>query len=280
MKKAVSSNSARPSVISDDRTSTGLAALYARHYNAILGSTGVALALVLWEWAGTSGAVNPLFISAPSRIVRAFIELSANGELLRDVIVSGKEFIYGFFLAIIVGVPLGILMGWYRPVKAIFDPFVSIFNATPRVALLPLIIIWLGIGINSKIALVFSGALIAILLSTIAGVENLDASLIRAARSFGASDFQIFRTIALPGTVPFLITGMRLGLGHALVGVVVGELYAATAGIGFLIAVAGNTFQTDKVFVGVVIVAFAGLVFTGIFNRVEAHFQSWKPKNN
>jgi ABC-type nitrate/sulfonate/bicarbonate transport system permease component len=267
-------------MISDDRTSTGPAAFYARHYNLILGSTGVVLALILWQWAGTSGAVNPMFISSPSRIVRAFIALSATGELLRDVIVSGKEFIYGFFLAIIVGVPLGILMGWYRPVKAIFDPFVSIFNATPRVALLPLIIIWLGIGINSKIALVFSGAVVAILLSTIAGVENLDASLIRAARSFGASDFQIFRTIALPGTVPFLITGMRLGLGHALVGVVVGELYAATAGIGFLIAVAGNTFQTDKVFVGVVIVAFAGLVFTGIFNRIEAHFQSWKPKNN
>jgi NitT/TauT family transport system permease protein len=84
----------------------------------------------------------------------------------------------------------------------------------------------------------------------------------------------------LPGTVPFLITGMRLGLGHALVGVVVGELYAATAGVGYLIAVAGNTFQTDKVFVGVMIVASAGLIFTLLFNRIERHFQSWKPNVN
>lgn len=254
--------------------------VYADYDGLILGSIGVILAIALWEWAGESGAVNPLFISSPTRILKAFIALSATGELGKDVLVSGKEFIYGFALSIVVGVPLGILMGWYRPVKAIFDPFVSFLYATPRVALLPLIIIWLGIGINSKIALVFSGAVFAILISTVAGVQNLDSSLIRAARSFGASDFQIFRTIALPGTVPFLITGMRLGLGHALVGVVVGELYAATAGVGYLIAVAGNTFQTDKVFVGVMIVASAGLLFTLLFNRIERHFQSWKPKVN
>lgn len=264
----------------DDVETSFFGRVYADYYGVILGSIGVVLAVALWEWAGETGAVNPMFISSPTRIVRAFIALSATGELGKDVLVSGKEFIYGFALSIVVGVPLGILMGWYRPVKAIFDPFVSFLYATPRVALLPLIIIWLGIGINSKIALVFSGAVFAILLSTVAGVQNLDSSLIRAARSFGASDFQIFRTIALPGTVPFLITGMRLGLGHALVGVVVGELYAATAGVGYLIAVAGNTFQTDKVFVGVMIVACAGLLFTVLFNRIEGHFQSWKPNVN
>jgi ABC-type nitrate/sulfonate/bicarbonate transport system permease component len=246
----------------------------------LLGASGVVVFLALWEWAGTSGAVNPLFISAPSRIVRAYGSLIASGELGKDIAISGIEFLYGFGLAIIVGIPLGILMGWYKPIEAIFDPFVNFFYATPRVALLPLMIIWLGIGANSKIAIVFLGAVFAILINTIVGVQNLDASLLRAARSFGATDLQIFRTIAIPGTVPFLVTGVRLGLGHALVGVVVGELYAASAGVGYLIAVAGNTFQTDKVFVGVTLIAGAGVFFTAIFKRIEDHFQTWKPKIN
>lgn len=251
---------------------------YTRWGDLALGGTAVILFLALWEWAGTSGAINPLFTSAPSRVVNAFIRLANDGELGHDIVVSGLEFIYGFGLSIIVGIPFGILMGWYKPVNAILEPFVNFFYATPRVALLPLMIIWLGIGINSKIAIVYLGAIFAILINTITGMHALDAQLIKAARSFGASDFQIFRTIALPGSVPFILGGIRLGLGHALVGVVVGELYAATAGVGYLIAVAGNTFQTDKVFVGVVIIAAAGMFVTAVFKRLEDHFDSWRPQ--
>jgi len=243
----------------------------------MLGATGVVAFIILWQWAGSSGAVNPLFISSPSRIIAAYGGLIASGELGKDIAVSSGEFLWGFGLSIVIGIPLGIVVGWYKPVEALLDPFINFFYATPRVALLPLMIVWLGIGPNSKIAIVFLGAVFAILISTITGVQNLDVALIRAARSFGASDMQIFRTIALPGTVPFLLTGIRLGLGHALVGVVVGELYAATAGVGYLIATAGNTFQTDKVFVGVTLIAAVGMVFTEVLKRIEQHFQSWKP---
>lgn len=243
----------------------------------LLGTLGVVAFLAFWQWAGSSGFANPMFTSSPSRIAMAFVNLAASGELTTDILVSGQEFLIGFVLSILVGIPLGILMGWYRKVDAICDPFVNFFYSTPRIALLPVMTIWLGIGINSKIAIVFLGSVFAILINTIAGVKNLDASLLRSARSFGASDLQIFRTIALPGTVPFLLTGMRLGLGHALVGVVAGELYAAQAGVGYLIAVAGNTFQMDKVFAGVVIIAVAGMLITALFKRIEDHFQSWKP---
>jgi ABC-type nitrate/sulfonate/bicarbonate transport system permease component len=109
-------------------------------------------------------------------------------------------------------------------------------------------------------------------------MHNLDESLLGAARSFGASDVQIFRTVALPGSVPFIISGIRLGLGHALIGVVVGELYGSTAGIGYLISLSSNNFQTDRVFVGVAIVAGTGILFTIILRRIEAHFQSWRPQ--
>src|SRR5579883_814083 len=249
---------------------------YTRWGDLTLGGVAVILFLALWEWAGTSGAINPLFTSAPSRVVTAFIRLINDGELGHDIVVSGLEFVYGFGLAIIIGIPFGILMGWYRWFNAVLEPFVNFFYATPRVALLPLMIIWLGIGINSKIAIVYLGAIFAILINTITGMHALDAQLIKAARSFGASDMQIFRTIALPGSVPFILGGIRLG--HALVGVVVGELYAATAGVGYLIAVAGNTFQTDKVFVGVVIIAAAGMFVTAVFKRLEDHFDSWRPQ--
>src|SRR5206468_9135363 len=157
------------------------------------------------------------------------------------------------------------------------DPFITFLYATPRIVLLPLFIIWFGIGVESKIAVVFLGAIFAILINTTAGVRNLDANLVKVARSFGASDFQLFRTIALPGSVPFILTGLRLGLGHALTGVVVGELVAAQAGVGLMMATAGATFQTSKVFVGLVIVASTGVIMTYALSKIEQRFQSWKP---
>jgi NitT/TauT family transport system permease protein len=168
-------------------------------------------------------------------------------------------------------------MGWYRRVAYVLDPFVNAFYATPRVALLPLVVIWVGIGIWSKIAIVFLGAVFPVLLSTYSGVRTTDARLLRAARSFGADDLQIFRTLILPGSVPFIVTGLRLGVGRALIGVVVGELYAATAGIGFLISVAGNSFQTDKVFVGVLLIALVGIVSMELLGRLERRFERWRP---
>ena len=244
---------------------------------SLLGTLSVLVALAAWEAAGRLRLVDPLFISAPSRIVAAGIELFASGGLWNDLRVSGIEFLAGFALSVLVGIPLGLVMGWYRRVAYVLDPFVNAFYATPRVALLPLVVIWVGIGIWSKIAIVFLGAVFPVLLSTYSGVRTTDARLLRAARSFGADDLQIFRTLILPGSVPFIVTGLRLGVGRALIGVVVGELYAATAGIGFLISVAGNSFQTDKVFVGVLLIALVGIVSMELLGRLERRFERWRP---
>jgi NitT/TauT family transport system permease protein len=244
---------------------------------ALLGTLSVAVALAAWEAAGRLRLVDPLFISAPSRIVAAGIELFASGGLWNDLRVSGIEFLAGFALSVLVGIPLGLVMGWYRRVADVLDPFVSAFYATPRVALLPLVVIWVGIGIWSKIVIVFLGAVFPVLLSTYSGVRTTDGRLLRAARSFGADDLQIFRTLILPGSVPFIVTGLRLAVGRALIGVVVGELYAATAGIGFLISVAGNSFQTDKVFVGVLLIALVGIASMELLTRLERRFDRWRP---
>ncbi len=233
---------------------------------------------LIWEWIGTSGLINPLFVSAPSKIGWAAFKMFSQGDIWNDIYVSSTEFVLGFAIAIVFGIPFGMLLGWYRIFNYIFDPFVAALNAAPRVALLPLLIIWFGIGIWSKVAIVFLGAIFPILINTQSGVRALDETLLRAARSFGANDWQIFRTIALPGSVPFILSGLRLGLGRALVGIVVGELVAATAGVGYVMAIAGATFQTDKLFVGIFIVTGAGVLLTTLLDKLEHRFDAWRPK--
>jgi NitT/TauT family transport system permease protein len=282
----------------------------------VLGTTAVVLFLLFWEGVGTKWTyfgtqlpfasalpqVNPMFTSAPSRIIVAGDRLFFNGgfgallaaltagnlagawtviqtgSIYKDIWVSFQEFAIGYVMAVVIGIPFGMITGWYRRINYVFEPFVSALYATPRVALLPLFIIWFGIGINSKIAVVFAGALFPVLISTFSGMRTLDANIIKCARSFGANDWQIFQTIAVPGSVPFIITGMRLAVGRALIGVVVGELYAATAGVGYLITVAGATFQTDKVFVGVMIICFSGLGMMEMLRQLEKHFEPWRQR--
>jgi ABC-type nitrate/sulfonate/bicarbonate transport system permease component len=252
---------------------------YLNQEKKILGTTSVAIFLTIWELAGgVYQVVNPMFMSAPSFIWKAAVQLFASGEIWNDLYVSGVEFGWGYALSVMVALPFGIAVGWYRKMSYIFDPFINAMNSTPRVALLPLVIIWLGIGILSKVGIIFLGAVFPILINARDGVKTTPYNLLNAARSFGASEWQIFRNVVLPSTVPFILTGLRLGVGRALIGVMVGELYAATAGIGFMITVAGATFQTDKVFVGVLIFAITGMISMELLTKLERRFSKWRPK--
>ena len=260
---------------------------YLNQESKILGASAVIVFLLLWEFMGGALSVynpipilriNPMFMSAPSLIFKAAVDLFSSGEIYHDLKISSIEFFWGYVLAVVVAVPFGILTGWYKRLSYVFDPFVNAMNATPRVALLPLVIIWLGIGILSKVGIIFLGAVFPMLINARDGVKTTPLNLINAARSFGASEWQVFKSVVFPSTLPFLLTGLRIAIGRALVGVLVGELYAATAGIGFMITVAGATFQTDKVFVGVLIFAISGIVLTEILDRIEHRFDKWRPK--
>ena len=253
--------------------------VYLNQEKKILGGLAVAAFLITWELVGNVfQLINPMFMSAPSLIFKAGWEMFRSGEIYHDLYVSGIEFVGGYALAAVVGIPFGILTGWYKRMSYIFDPFVNAMNATPRVALLPLVIIWLGIGIMSKVGIIFLGAVFSILINTRDGVKTTPANLLNAARSFGASEWMVFKTVVVPSTIPFILTGLRLAVGRALVGVLVGELYAATAGIGFMITVAGATFQTDKVFVGVGIFALSGMIGMELLTKVEKRFDRWRPQ--
>ena len=252
---------------------------YLNQEKKILGSIAVVIFLVVWELVGNIfQLINPMFMSAPSLIFKAAFQMFASGEIYNDLYVSGIELFWGYLLSAVVAVPFGIMIGWYKRVSYIFDPFVNAMNATPRVALLPLVIIWLGIGILSKVGIIFLGAVFPMLINTRDGVKTTPANLLTAARSFGASEWILFKSVVLPSTIPFILSGLRLGLGRAIVGVMVGELYAATAGIGFMITVAGATFQTDKVFVGVLIFALTGMIGMELLTRFERRFDTWRPK--
>jgi len=250
----------------------------ARYEGAIIGTMAVVVFLGVWQAVATARLVPELFLPGPTDIFKAFVILFSDINFIRrDLWVSGQEVVYGYGLAVILALPLGMLMGWYRRLSYGLDPFISFLYSSPRVALLPLMIIWLGIGMASKIAIIFLGAFFPIVINTAVGVRNLDPSLLKAARSFGASDAQIFRTIALPGSVPFILAGLRLGVGHAMVGVFVGELVAAQAGVGLMMATAGATFQTSKVFAGLIIIAGTGILLTHLIQRLERRFQAWMP---
>jgi len=257
---------------------SALKKLYLQHEHLLIASSAVLAFFMVWESMTRFSLVNPLFISSPTLVARAGYRLFAEGEIWKDLRVSGTEFIIGYLMAAGVAIPLGLAVGWYKRLYYILGPFIDALNAVPRVALLPIIIIWAGIGIWSKIVVVFLGAVIPMLINTFSGVKTTEQRFLRVARSFGASEFKIFWTIVFPGTVPFIFTGLKYASGRALLGVVVGELYAATAGIGFLITVAGATFQTDKVFVGILIITFTGILMVELLNRVEHLFDEWRPK--
>jgi NitT/TauT family transport system permease protein len=262
------------------RFSSTLARFYRDHERRAVGAGALLSFLLAWEIFGRSGLVDPLFISSPTRVAQAGITILLEPEFWNDLRVSGTEFVLGYGLAVLIGILLGLAVGLSKRLNYLLAPFVDTLNAVPRVTLLPLIIIWFGIGIWSKVAVVFLGAVIPILINTQSGVKTSEARFVRVARSFSASRFKIFSSIVLPGTVPFIFTGLKYGAGRALLGVVVGELYASTAGVGHVIADAGNTLQSDMVFFGVLIFMATGLIVVGLLDRLERRFERWRPQVN
>jgi NitT/TauT family transport system permease protein len=232
--------------------------------------------LAAWEIVAALGLEPPILIPSPAGVIAAFRDMFSTPEIWTDFTASGQELLYGFAMAAVVGIVLGLLIGWYIRLGYLVEPFVNFLYAIPRVALGPLLIVWLGIGLNSKVALVFLTAVFPVLVNTSSGIRSLDSHLVRVARCFGANDMKIFRTIALPGSVPFILGGLRLAVGQSLIGVFVAELLGAQHGIGMIIENAGEQFQTATVFAGLIIFALAGMVLTSIVRRLERHFDAWR----
>ena len=253
-----------------------LARLYTRHEGAVLKTLGVASAIGIWQLAVAIGIVSPMVVSAPSRILLAGARYVASQQFAIDARTSGLEFVGGFGLAVTVGVALGFATGWMKRFELFLDPVINFLYAAPRVALAPLLIIWFGIGIESKVAFIFLMSVFPIIINTTLGVHSVDKDLIDLARSLNASTSQLMRTIVFPSAVPFIVTGIRIGLGVGLIGVVVGEFVASTSGIGYTISQAASSYDVDLVFAGVIIIGAAGAFLTEALRRLERRMAKWK----
>jgi NitT/TauT family transport system permease protein len=273
---------------------TGLARFYAEHERAILGALVIVLFLTFWEglgrgwwadvlrpWIGVSAdrwVVKPIFISSPSRIAEtAWRMYFVTGEIWDDIKWSAIEYVLALALAIVVGVPLGLAAGWYRRLSYAVEPFLAGFNATPQIAFLPLMIIWFGTGLVTKVIIIFLLAVLPIAINAQAAVRTTDPRLIRLASSFSAGEWQRFHSIILPSAVPYLLAGLRLAVGRGMVGVVVGEIYGSAAGVGAMINQAGSRFQTDKVFVGVLTIVAGGILLAELVRQLECRVEVWRP---
>jgi NitT/TauT family transport system permease protein len=258
------------------RQGSSLIAVGPRAERFILGTGFLLLLLGGWQLVTALRIEPPILLPSPAEVIGAFEGFFSSSAIWADLAASGKELLYGYSLAAAVGITAGLAIGWYPRLGYFFEPFISFLYAIPRVALGPLLVVWLGIGLNSKVALVFLIAVFPVLVNTSSGVRSLDQHLIRMARCFGAGDLKIFRTIALPGSVPFILGGLRLAIGQALIGVFVAELLGAQHGVGALIQNAGEQFQTDLMFAGLLIFAAAGMLLTAILRWLESRFDAWR----
>ncbi len=250
--------------------------VFARFESLIFKTIGVLGLLTIWEVSTDLRWANPTFLSSPSRIAVAAIQYAQSDQFITDIGTSAAEFAGGFALALAAGIGLGFAIGWYRRLEYLLDPIINFLYASPRIALTPLLILWLGIGLASKIAVIFLMAVFPLIINTALGVRSVDRDLIDLARSFNASHWQLLRTIVLPFSVPYIVTGVRLAIGVGFIGVVVGEFVASTAGIGYSIQQAASNYEVDLVFVGLIIIGSAGMILTEALRYLEMKLAKWK----
>jgi NitT/TauT family transport system permease protein len=230
--------------------------------------------LLLW-WAA-SFLAGSNFIPTPVATLVAAKEMFADDDIYHAIIESLSVYVGGYALGALVAIPAGLLMGGFRILGRTLEIYVNALMATPRVAFIPLVIVLLGLGSQAKIAIIFLGAVMPILINTYAGVLNADGELVEMARSAGASRSQVFRRILLPGALPFVVVGLRLGATIGLINTVVAELYTAVKGLGGLLALYGNTFQMARYFVVVFVLATIGTVVTQTLRLVESRIERWR----
>lgn len=248
--------------------------LFRGQYGLAVRVLSVATTLAVWEWFGRS--VNPIFASYPSAIVAAIPEMIGSGRLQTAMLESLQALSIGLFFAVLFGTAVGLLMGRYRLVDQILDTQISALYSTPNVALIPLLILWFGLGLPAKVAIIFMAAFFPIIVNTYSGVRNVSRGLVEVALAENASEAQIFSKIVVPAALPFIATGIRLAIGRAVVSMVVAEMFTALSGLGGAIVVYGNAFATDRLFVIIIVLAVLGVLLTEAVRIFESKLAVWK----
>jgi NitT/TauT family transport system permease protein len=247
-----------------------------RYYGLAVSTVSVLVFIVLWEVAAGRGWINIRFTSQPSRVFWAALTIFQSDNFFLHASVSLIEFGLGMALALIA-IPLGLVLGTSRRLRLFIEPPLMALYTAPRLVLLPILIVWLGIGMASKVAVVFLGAVFPIIINTIAGIRDADQRLIQAARSFGASQLDIYIKVLIPGSLPAILMGLRLGIGRGLLSVIVGEMFVSEAGIGYQLMSYGQGMQIDKMLVYAFVVSIFGYGLTMMVQLIENRVRSWRP---
>ncbi|PXX64284.1 NitT/TauT family transport system permease protein [Nocardia tenerifensis] len=240
----------------------------------------IALFLLLWQLAPTLGLVDEVFLPPFSVVARAFVDLAASGELWTHLSASLSRSLAGYVLALIVAVPLGVSIAWYKPVADFLNPILELFRNTAALALLPVFILILGIGETSKIALVVYASAFPILLNTINGVRTVDPLLIKSAVSLGLSPLRLFQRVILPAALPSIFTGLRMAAASSILVLLAAEMFGARAGLGYLITAAQQNFQIPNMYAGIIAISLLGLAFNGLLVALERRFSRWRTEPN
>ncbi len=248
----------------------------ARHRKLLLGVLSGALLFAIWEAIFLIVPLNTLFFSKPSLIALGLIDLISSGDLAHDLMVSAVPFLYGFIAAVLVGVALGVLMGWRARVAYALDPLMTLFYASPLVALAPLVVVLFGVGVGGKAILIFLLSVFPFIFNAAAGVRAVDPLLINVVRSLGGSEKDLYLKVIIPNVLPYIIAGARIAIGRALIGVLVAEFFAASEGIGYAIARFGDLFALDRMFACILVIMLIAVVFTEGLRWAERTAFPWR----
>ncbi|MGB5151588.1 MAG: ABC transporter permease [Mycobacterium sp.] len=244
--------------------------------SVLLATIVLALLIAFWEIAPRVGIVDKTFLPPFSDVINALVDLATSGQLTEHISASVGRALKGFVVAVVVAVPLGIVIGWYRPVAQLINPFLELFRNTAALALLPVFILILGIGETSKVALVIYACIFPILLNTISGVRTVDPLLIKSARSLGLSSFRLFQKVILPAALPTIFTGIRLSAAASILVLVAAEMVGAQSGLGYLIMASQLNFQIPQMYAGILTIALVGLIFNFVLVLIERRFSRWR----
>jgi len=242
--------------------------------NWLITVISVVLALCLWEVLGRNS--NPLLGTYPSAIFVEFLRMMKDGRLLTALVQSGEPFLTGYVAAAIVGIPVGLLLGRYRFMEAAFGIYVTAGYATPLIALVPLMILWFGLGFTVKAVIVFLLSFFPICLNTWFGVKAVPKSLVEVGTAFCAPQTRIIRGIILPATIPYIMAGLRLGIGKAVIGIVIAEFQTAISGLGGIIIKAANGFRTAEMFVPIILIMVIAVALTAAVGWLERRIAPWQ----
>lgn len=242
-------------------------------YTSFVGILGL---LLLWELVAQLGFVSPLFLPAPSVIITTGWEMLTNGEIISNLSASLYRILMGYALGSVFGILVGLILGFFRTADAIGTPIVYSIYPIPKIALLPLFILWLGIGELSKVTIIALGVFFPVVINTFSGVKNVDPLLVKAAVTFGSSRFNVIRKVILPGALPMIFAGLKLAAGTSLLLLVSAEMIAAQEGLGSMVLHYGNLMIISKLMVGVLILSILGLTFNKVLKWLEGKLIPWK----